>query len=121
MDESPLILLMCRSAVPNETGTLSLWPEFLRRRFTFHFLFECDATADSPATHTESIRGRKPRGKTMPLFPYLPVIVWMGMVQAMLGATPDRDAQSVDDPANLMMNDGSIIAFPMPPAVAVVG
>jgi hypothetical protein len=64
----------------------------------------------------------------MPLFPYLPVIIWMGMVQAMLGATPDRDAQSVDDPANLvddpanlMMNNGSIIAFPMPLAVAVVG
>jgi hypothetical protein len=48
----------------------------------------------------------------MPLFPYLLVIVWMGMVQVMLGATPDRDAQSVNDPANVTMSRGSIVPFP---------
>jgi hypothetical protein len=57
----------------------------------------------------------------MPLFPYLPVIVWMGMIQVVLGATHDHDAQSVDDPADLTTNPGSIIPFPTSFAVAVVG
>jgi hypothetical protein len=57
----------------------------------------------------------------MPLFPYLPVIVWMGMFRVVLGATHDRDAQSVDDPANVMMNCGSIIPFPGSLGVAPVG
>jgi hypothetical protein len=54
----------------------------------------------------------------MPLFPYLPVIVWMGMIQAVMGVTHDHDAQSVDEPANLMINRGSIIPFPRPLAAA---
>ena len=57
----------------------------------------------------------------MPLFPYLPVIVWMGMIQVMVGATHDHNAQSADDPANLTMNRGSIRPFPTPLAVALVG
>jgi hypothetical protein len=65
--------------------------------------------ADSPATHTECRLGADREGKTMPLFPYLPVIVWMGMIQVVLGATHDHDAQS---PANLMMNPGNIVPFP---------
>jgi hypothetical protein len=57
----------------------------------------------------------------MPLFPYLPVIVWMGMIQVMLGVTREHDAQSVNEPANLMINRGSIIPFPRPLAVAARG
>ena len=90
------------------------------RKFTQHFLFECGATADSPATHTESIWGRA-RGKTMPLFPYLPVILWMGMIQVVLGATHAHDAQSVDDPANLTMSRAGVIPFRTPLAQAIVG
>ena len=37
----------------------------------------------------------------MPLFPYLPMIVWMGVIQVMLGARSDPDVQSVDDSGNL--------------------
>ena len=39
-------------------------------KFTKHFLFEWDATADSPATHTESIRGPTARedDAAIPLF-----------------------------------------------------
>jgi hypothetical protein len=57
----------------------------------------------------------------MPLLPYLPVIVWMGMIQVMLGTTHDHDVQSVDDPANLAMSRGSVIPFPVSLAVAAVG
>jgi hypothetical protein len=35
----------------------------------------------------------------MPLFPYLPVIVWMGMIQVVLGATGD-----ITDASELTMN-----------------
>jgi len=45
----------------------------------------------------------------MPLFPYLPMIVWMGMIQVMLGAAGD-----VTDASELTMNRGSIIPFPKP-------
>jgi hypothetical protein len=57
----------------------------------------------------------------MTLFPYLPVIVWMGMIQVMLGATHDHDAQSVDDPANLTTKRGTIVSFPTSLAAAVNG
>jgi hypothetical protein len=49
----------------------------------------------------------------MPLFPYLPVIVWMGMIQVVLGTTHGQNGQSIDDPANLTVHPGSIIPFPM--------
>jgi hypothetical protein len=52
----------------------------------------------------------------MPLFPYLPVIIWMGMIQVLLGAT---HAQSIDDPADLTTNRGNIVPFPASFAVAV--
>ena len=42
----------------------------------------------------------------MPLFPYLPVIVWMGMIQGALGATAD-----ITDASELAMSRGSIIPF----------
>ena len=48
----------------------------------------------------------------MPIFPYLPVIVWMGIIKIALGATPDLDAQRTTDPANAAMNRASIIPFP---------
>src|SRR4030095_14835082 len=38
-------------------------------------------------------RPRLMHSREMPLFPYLPVIVWMGMIKVMLGATLDNDAQ----------------------------
>jgi len=49
----------------------------------------------------------------MPLFPYLPVIVWMGMIRIALDATDidERDTQHID-PDHLMMNYDNIIAFP---------
>lgn len=52
----------------------------------------------------------------MPLFPYLPVIVWMGMIEVALDATHDlderNDAHRKPDPTNLTMNPASIIRFP---------
>jgi hypothetical protein len=57
----------------------------------------------------------------MTLFPYLPVIVWMGMIQVLLGATHDHDAQSVDDPTNLTANGGTIVPFPTSLAAEVNG
>ena len=50
----------------------------------------------------------------MPLFPYLPMIIWMGVIQVALGVTHDDDAQSADDPANLTMNRGTVVALRMP-------
>ena len=50
----------------------------------------------------------------MPIFPYLPVIVWMGIIKVALGATRDLDAQRITDPANPTMNRASIIPFPPP-------
>ena len=57
----------------------------------------------------------------MPLFPYLPVIVWMGMIQVVLGATRDLDAQSVNDPTIWTKKRASVIPFPTPQTVAVIG
>jgi hypothetical protein len=50
----------------------------------------------------------------VPLFPYLPVIVWMGMVKVVLDAAHDLDAQPKTDPTNPTMNSVSIIPFPTP-------
>ena len=63
-------------------------------------------------------RHRLMHSREMPLFPYLPVIVWMGMIKVMLGATHDHDAQSMTDPTDLTMNRASIIPFPASRAVA---
>jgi hypothetical protein len=49
----------------------------------------------------------------MPLFPYLSIIIWMGMIKVMLGATDD-DAQSMADPTDVTMNRAGIIAFRAP-------
>ena len=54
----------------------------------------------------------------MPLFPYLPVIVWMGIIQVALGVTHEHDAQSADDPANLTIKSGTIIPLRTPIAPA---
>ena len=52
----------------------------------------------------------------MPLFFYLPVIVWMGMIEVALDATHELDERSdahrKPDPANLTMNPARIIRFP---------
>jgi hypothetical protein len=62
-------------------------------------------------------RHRLMHSREMPLFPYLPVIVWMGIIKVMLGATLDHDAQSID-PTDLTMNTASIIPFPASRAVS---
>ena len=54
----------------------------------------------------------------MPLFFYLPAIVWMGIIAAVLDATRDdlderNDAQRMSDPVDLTM-DGSVIRFRLP-------
>jgi hypothetical protein len=45
----------------------------------------------------------------MPLFPYFPLIVWMGMIQVALGATTD-----ITDASDLTMNRRSITPFRTP-------
>src|SRR5262249_43976210 len=59
-------------------------------------------------------RHRLMHSREMPLFPYLPVIVWMGMIKVMLGATHDHDAQSMTDPTDL--NDEPRKHHPLPRA-----
>ena len=52
----------------------------------------------------------------MPLYPFLPAIVWMGLVQVMLdgiNALSERTAtQRMPDPEYLLTNRGNVIAFP---------
>jgi hypothetical protein len=52
----------------------------------------------------------------MPLYPFLPVIVWMGLVQVMLDGTnalSERTAtQRMPDPEYLLTNRDNVIAFP---------
>ena len=52
----------------------------------------------------------------MPLFFYLPVIVWMGMIEVALDAPQELDERSdayrKPDPTNLTMNPARIIRFP---------
>ena len=52
----------------------------------------------------------------MPLFFYLPVIVWMGMIEVALDAGHDLDARNdahrKPDIINLKMNSASITRFP---------
>ena len=56
----------------------------------------------------------------MPLFPYFPVIVWMGMIKVMLDVTHDDDAPPINDSINLMTNSASIVPFPTSLAPAVL-
>ncbi|MGA8971566.1 MAG: hypothetical protein WCB32_20505 [Pseudolabrys sp.] len=52
----------------------------------------------------------------MPLFFYLPAIVWMSLIAVMLDATDldeRNDAQRMPDPADLTGN-GSVIRFRLP-------
>ena len=54
----------------------------------------------------------------MPLFFYLPAIIWMGMIAVVLDSTRDdlderNDAQRISDPVDLTM-DGSVIRFRLP-------
>ena len=54
----------------------------------------------------------------MPLFFYLPAIIWMGMIAVVLDATRDdlderNDAQRIFDPVDPTM-DGSVISFRLP-------
>jgi hypothetical protein len=50
----------------------------------------------------------------MPLFPYFPVIVWVGMIKVMLDAKHDDDAAPINDGTDLITNCASIIPFPAP-------
>ena len=56
----------------------------------------------------------------MPLFPYLPAIVWVGMIKVMLDMTDDDDALGINDSTGLSANSASIVPFPTPLARAVV-
>jgi len=48
----------------------------------------------------------------MPLFPYLPAIIWLGLIQLTLDATHGRREQDAQrDPADSVM-DATIIRFP---------
>ena len=52
----------------------------------------------------------------MPLYPFLPVILWMGLVQVMLDGTddlPERTTTSrMPDPDYLLTNRDNVVAFP---------
>ena len=52
----------------------------------------------------------------MPLFPFFPMIVWLGLVKVVLDATHDLDertaAQRVPDPDYLVANSENIITLP---------
>ena len=54
----------------------------------------------------------------MPLFPYFPVIVWMGMIKVVLDATHDNDIPRTIDPTNLTTLRAGIVPFPTPGAVS---
>jgi hypothetical protein len=51
----------------------------------------------------------------MPLFPYFPVIVWVGMIKVMLDVTHDDAAQRINDLTGLTSNSASIVPFPNSP------
>ena len=56
----------------------------------------------------------------MPLFPYLPAIVWVGMIKVMLDMTHDDDALGINVSTGLSANSASIVSFHTPLARAVV-
>ena len=51
----------------------------------------------------------------MPLFPYLPAIVWVGMIKVMLDMTHDDDALGINVSTGLSANSASIVPFPNSP------
>jgi hypothetical protein len=54
----------------------------------------------------------------MPLFFYLPLIVWTGMIEIMLEShDQDDNAGQTIDPAD-MTTKGTVIRFPVPPLAA---
>ena len=57
----------------------------------------------------------------MPLFPYFPFIVWMGMIKVVLNATHDNDAPRIIDLTNLTTARTNVVPFPLPVAGAAVG
>jgi hypothetical protein len=73
-----------------------------------------------PSTHHAVDSGRR-GAKNVPLFPYFPIIVWMGMIKVVLDATHDNDAPPVIDPTILTTTRASVVPFPMPGRVAAVG
>jgi hypothetical protein len=52
----------------------------------------------------------------MPLYPFLPVILWMGLVQVMLDGTDDLPEGTttlrMPDPDYLLTNHDNVVAFP---------
>jgi len=52
----------------------------------------------------------------MPLYPFLPVILWMGLVQVMLDGTDDLPERTttprMPDPDYLLTNRDNVVAFP---------
>ena len=48
----------------------------------------------------------------MPLLPWLPVIVWMGMINVALDVRDDEPIADVPDPDDLVTSRENIIAFP---------
>ena len=52
----------------------------------------------------------------MPLYPFLPVILWMGLVQVMLDGTDDLPERTttprMPDPDYLLTNRDNVVGFP---------
>ena len=57
----------------------------------------------------------------MPLFPYFPAIVWMGMIKVMLDATHGNDPPHIIDPTILTTTRANIVPFLTPGTVTAVG
>jgi len=53
----------------------------------------------------------------MPLFPYFPVIVWVGMIKVMLDVAHGDDALPISESTDLTANSASIVPFPTPLSV----
>jgi len=52
------------------------------------------------------------RGGEMPLFPYLPLILWTAMLQVMLDQAHDPNEQNSQcDPANAPMDPARVVRF----------
>jgi len=57
----------------------------------------------------------------VPLFPYFPAIVWMGMIKVMLDATHGNDPPHIIDPTILTTTRANIVPFLTPGTVTAVG
>ena len=62
-------------------------------------------------THSEV---RTDREGQMPLFPYLPVIVWMGVLKIVLGGAQYHEGQGTNDPADWTEKRIGVLPFPAP-------